>query len=173
MFTANQKRKLFRQVENKKFKIYRLKGGGEVKLQKPYSLRKKGKFIYVFRGHNGKAISYFCQGVSPVTIERFVAGYEVNLQRKEKERERKMTLKEYCEASFSHCKAANWDCNKCESNYKEWALERKKEGKKVVRPGRKKEEFMEAIQERNALLKQTSPKNEERFFKRNYSGKWR
>jgi hypothetical protein len=127
-----KRRKAFSKLENKKFKIYRLKGGGEVKLLKPYSLRKKGKFIYVFRGRSREPISYFCQGVSPVTIERFVSGYEVNLQRKEKEKE-----------------------------------------KKIAKPGKKMGGFMEAIEERNALLKRKPPENEERFFKRNYSGKWR
>ncbi len=82
-------KKIFSKVENRKFRIYKLKGGGKVKLQKPYSLKQKGEFVYVFRGRSKKEISYFCKGVAPITIERFVFGHEANLQKKEKEKERR------------------------------------------------------------------------------------
>lgn len=175
MLTVRQKKYLKKKLcpeRERKKRIWRLKGWPEITLPtRHYSLEERGDFIYLLRDR--EEISHFCKGVAAETIERYASGYEFDLQRKEKERERKMTLKEYCEASFSHCKAANWDCNKCESNYKEWALERKKEGKKVVRPGRKKEEFMEAIQERNALLKQEALKNKKISPRQSFSGGWR
>jgi len=167
MITVRQK-KCFEKRENKK--VCNLKGGFVVVLQKPYSLRKRGKFIDLFRGR--ERISFFCEEVAPETIENYVSGYEYQRQRKEK----MLFLKAYCEAPASYCEKVDWNCDKCSSSHKEWALQRKKEGKKVVRPGKKTGGLMEAIEERNALLKQTALKNKENketFFKRNYSGKWR
>lgn len=118
--------------EKPKEKIYRLKRGGKVRLRKPYSLRKRGGFIDLFRGRGREAIHSFYNGVTAEEIEKYVLGYEADLQRKKK-------------------------------------------GKKVVRPGKKTGGLMEAIEERNALLKQAALKNKENketFFKRNYSGKW-
>jgi len=59
---------------------YRLKGGTEVRLRKPYSLKKRGKFIDLFRAK--ERISFFCEGVTAITIERFAFGFEADLQRK-------------------------------------------------------------------------------------------
>jgi hypothetical protein len=148
-----------------KERIYRLKGGIEVRLRRPYSLREKGKIIRLFRA--GIEISFFGQGVDPETIENYALGYEANLQRKEKA----FFLKQYCEAPTSYCEAADRDCNNCTSTHKEWALERKREGKKVVRPGRKTGGLMEATEERNAALK--NKENKETFSKRSFTGKWR
>lgn len=49
-----------------KERTYRFKGGLEVNLPKPYSLRKRGKFIDLFRGK--ERISFFCEDVAAETI---------------------------------------------------------------------------------------------------------
>jgi len=49
-----------------KERTYRFKGGLKVSLPKPYSLRKRGKFIYLFRGK--ERISFFCENVAAETI---------------------------------------------------------------------------------------------------------
>lgn len=87
---------------------------------------------------------------------------------------KEMKLTEWCEGSSSFCKLDEADCNKCTSIHKKLALERKRKGEKIIKPGKKTEAFIEAIEERNALLKQAAAtENKETFFKRSYSGKWR
>jgi len=81
-----RQRKAFSKLENRKFRVYKLKGGLKVTLKKPYSLKRRGKFIDLYRGK--KRISYFGEGVAPITIERYALGYEANLQKEEKEKEK-------------------------------------------------------------------------------------
>jgi len=84
MLTAKQKGCLrgLRPSKEPKERIYRLKGGIEVRLRKPYSLRKRGGFIDLFRGRGREAIHSFCNGVTAEEIEKYVLGYEADLQRK-------------------------------------------------------------------------------------------
>jgi len=83
VLTVRQKRCLRKGLcseKKSKEKIYRLRGGDEVVLEKPYSLKKRGKFIDLLRDR--EKISFFYEGVDPVTIERYASGYEFSLRRR-------------------------------------------------------------------------------------------
>ena len=133
-------------------------------------LFRSGKFVDLYRGRSREPIHSFPNSVTAEEMEKYVLGYEADLKKKIK----KMKLKEYCEAPMSFCLIADYNCDDCKFPHKDEALQRKREGKKVVRPGRKKGGLMEATEERNVLLKQTKNKeNKETFSKRNFTGKWR
>lgn len=165
--------KFFGKRENGEKRVIKLKGGGKVRLRKLYSLKKRGEFIDLFCGpsrekmHREK-IHSFPNGVTAEEIKKYVLEYEAILK---KEKEKKMWLKEYCMAPMSRCKG---NCDECNTpNYKKWAIERKEEGKKVVRPV-KTGGFMKAIKERNDLLKRKPPENKIIFFDRKpkRGGRW-
>lgn len=93
MLTAKQKGFLRRLCPEKKPKkrIYYIKreeGEVEVRLRKPYSLMDEkgnkphleGEIIRLLRA--GEEISFFRQGVAPMTIERYASGYEFSLRRR-------------------------------------------------------------------------------------------
>jgi len=85
---------------------------------------------------------------------------------------RKLKLKEYCEAPMSFCEIADWNCDDCKFSHKDEALQRKRNGKKIVKPRKKTKGFIEAIEERNTLLKETS-KGKKRFVRESFTRGWR
>ncbi|MDP2967074.1 MAG: hypothetical protein Q8N87_01535 [bacterium] len=146
MITIRQKgcsRKLCPERERKK-RIWRLKGWPEITLPiRHYSLEGKGNSLYLLR--DGEKISFFLKGVAGETVTNYASGYEAKLQKEKERREKTWRLKEYCEAPTSYCEEAGRNCDNCTSTQKEWALERKKEGKKVVRPRRPRSTFLERL----------------------------
>ena len=92
MFTVRQ-RKIFSKLENKKIKTYRLKGGREISVREPYSLKrdKKKKIVRIFCGRD--EISFFGEDVAVVAIKRYISGHKFSLQREQKEKERKKIVK--------------------------------------------------------------------------------
>lgn len=173
--TFKQKRKIFSKLENKKIKIHCLGGGRKISIKKPYFLKrdKKRKIIRIYCGR--EEISFFGEDVAVVTIERYISGHKFSLQREQKEKERREKtwwLKEYCETNWSSCKTANFDCNKCKSSHKEWALERKKKGKKIVKPV-KTGGLKEFFEERDTLEEKAGSENKKISPKQSFSGGWR
>ena len=173
--TINQKRKIFSKLENKKIKIYCLGGGRKISIKRPYSLKrdKKRKIIRIYCGRD--KISSFGEDVAVATIERCILDHKSSSQREQKEKERiKKTwwLKEYCETNWSSCKTANFDCNKCESSHKKWALERKKKGKKIVKPV-KTGGLKEFFEERDTLKEKAGSENKKISYKQPFTRAWK
>ena len=90
MLTIRQRKAFGKSKKNKKkVRVYNLKGGRKISLKEPYSLKrdKKKKIVHLFR--DGEEISFFGEDAAVVTIEGYASGDEFDLQRKQKEKERK------------------------------------------------------------------------------------
>ncbi len=85
MFTVKQKR-IFSKLENRKVRVYNLKGGLKVALKKPYSLKRdeKKRIIRLFCGE--EEIFFFDEGVSPGAIKRHVLRHKLDQNKKKKGR---------------------------------------------------------------------------------------
>ena len=123
--------KFFRERENRKNRIHFLKGIGEIVALRAYSFRRRGDVIWLL--YNGKKIHPFCEGVTIQTIKKYISDYEANLRKKKKKKNLEKTLKDYCGAPMGICSKFD-NCDECNENDKEWALERKEKGEKIVRP---------------------------------------
>ena len=144
--------KFFRERKNRKNRIHNLKGVGKIILPRAYSFSQRGNVIHLSR--NGEEIHSFPNGVTVKEIEEYVLEYEAILLKEEKT----MWLKEYCTAPMSICKG---NCDECDSpNDKNWALDRKKEGKKVVKPI-KTGGLKESLEKKDVLLKKPNSESKE------------
>ena len=137
----------FRKRENRKNRIHFLKGVGKIILSKIYSFKQKGDTIHLLC--DGEKIHCFHKGVTVQIIKEYISNYKA--------------LKDYCGAPVSMCHVSK-NCDVCHISHKKWAEERKKEGKKIVRPK------PEDISEKRTTLSPIGSKKI--FFRRSYSGKW-
>jgi len=152
-------RKIPSKTEDKRKKIYKLKGGQKVSILRIYSIKQRGNVVNIFR--YGKKIRSFPNNVMTEAIEKYITKYEIALQ--EKKKKQKKLLKDYCGASISICSEFE-NCNECNGNHKEWALERKRKKEKIVKPS------VEDISEERTTL---SPiRSKKMSFERSHSWKW-
>ena len=117
MKKISQKKK-FKKLEERKNRIHRLGGVGEIILSKIYSFCQKRNIINLLC--DGEKIHSFPKkGLTIRTIKEYVSGHKV--------------LKNYCGATTDICQQSE-NCSECHSLHKEWAKERKEKGEKIVRP---------------------------------------
>lgn len=152
----------------RKMRTHNLKGIGKIVLTKDYSFKWKGDILYLLlngkKGVKGKWIHSFPKGVTIYAIKKWISDYEANLQKKKKKENPSKELRDYCAAPASICHQYE-NCDKCNENDKEWALERRKKGEKIIRPG------PEDISEERTILSSSRPKKI--LSKKSYSGGWK
>jgi len=138
-------------------KLRKLKGGREISILKIYSIKERGNIINILR--HGIKIRSFPNNVEAREIEKYITKYE-----KDQEKKQKKLLKDYCLAPMCTCSRFE-NCDECDEYYKERALERKKKGKKIAKPG------IDDVPNIKGLC--SFPETNKRFLAKRFNKRWR